>query len=251
MIFKLMAKHRFFCPFGHEEREVMLCDPDELQHLSKVLRLKVGDQVELINGCGGMASGCLKDIARSAACIIINEASFTSKSDPLKVTLACAIPKKAKFETIIEKCTELGVDRIIPLITERTEVDLTHDRIGKKSERYERVALNAAKQSRRLWFPQIDAPMDFNEAIKTLSSTRAKLLIPWLEGKRLPLMEAMADSPDGEVVFLIGPEGDFTKAEVDMAIDLGAIPVTLGINVLKVDTAAIAVAAVKIWRYKK
>ena len=165
-------------------------------------------------------------------------------SPGIRITLACAMPKKAKFETIIEKCTELGVDRIVPLATERTEFVVEGERADKKNERFFRVAMNAAKQCKRLWFPEISAPVTFVQAVKELSQPGAGLFIPWLEGDRMSLSQALAARRDVmELVFFIGPEGDFTPEEVQLALKAGALPVSLGENVLKVDTAAMAVVA--------
>ena len=242
-----MPGHRFFVPFQKTDQKVILNDADEFQHLVKVLRLRKGDEIELINGQGGLASGVIHDIAKTSALIVLREVSWMRASSDPRITLACAIPKKSKFETIIEKCTELGVDRIVPLITERTEFMGEGERVEKKTERFARVALNAAKQCKRLWFPVIDAPMPFARAVEELSSVEAALFIPWLEGERLSLREAMARSLGRtdvkDIVFFIGPEGDFTPEEVKLALQANAVPVSLGENVLKVDTAAMAVVA--------
>ena len=239
-----MSGHRFFTPFQKTDQKAILEDADEFQHLSKVLRLKKSDEVELINGQGGLARGVIEEIKKASAVINLREVVFSPSPSKVKVTLACAIPKRAKFETIIEKCTELGVDRIVPLITERTEFILDGKKAVKKTERFGRVAMNAAKQCKRLWFPEISAPVLFVEEVKEASSRDAGLLIPWLDGERIPLIKALAAKAGAaELVFFIGPEGDFTPDEVRTAIEAGAIPVSLGENILKVDTAAMAVVA--------
>ena len=238
-----MPGHRFFTLFDEKDKEILLKDADEFQHLSKVLRLKEGDAVEIVNGMGCVAQGVILEVSRAFARIGSKDVISTRPSLP-RITLACAVPKKSKFETIIEKTTELGVDRIVPLLTARTEFALEGERCGKKAERYRRVVMNAAKQCKRLWFPDVTAPMTFNAALKDLSASRAKLFIPWLEGERMSLPAAMAQvSGAQEIVFFIGPEGDFTPEEVDKAVAAGAMPVSLGPNVLKVDTAAMAVVA--------
>jgi 16S rRNA (uracil1498-N3)-methyltransferase len=246
-----MPGHRFFCKFDTNTTEAVISDQDELQHLSKVLRLKTGDPVELINGCGGLSEGLIQNISKVSAAITLTKKSFNTDKSPFKVTLACAIPKRSKFETIIEKCTELGVDRIIPLITQRTEIDRHEERLDKKVERFKRVALNAAKQSKRLWFPELTEPMSFHDAITMEQSSEAKIFIPWLEGDRPLLSKALNDAGTAKkIIFFIGPEGDFTNEEIDQAKEIGAIPVSLGPNVLKVDTAAMLVTATKIWLSK-
>ncbi len=238
-----MSNHYFFCPFDQGALEAVICDPDEVQHLSKVLRLKIGDPVALINGQGGYAQGHLSNTTPTTARIILENVSFVADTATFKVTLACAIPKKAKFETIIEKCTELGVHRIIPMITHRTEIDLKEDQAHKKMERFTRVIVNAAKQSGRLWFPKLEPLTHFDQAIKAACRPGVQVLIPWLEGERVLLSEILLNPASNEFIVFIGPEGDFTQNEVDQAVNLGAVPVSLGPNVLKVDTAAIAVVS--------
>lgn len=239
-----MPGHRFFTPFQKTDIKVILEDGDEFRHLSKVLRLKKGDDVELINGQGGLVCGIVEEIRKASAVIVLHKTSFVPQYTGVKITLACAIPKRAKFETIIEKCTELGVDRIVPLITERTEFLLDGERADKKIERFERVAMNAAKQCKRLWFPEINAPVLFITALKGLATPYAGLFISWLEGERISLGKALAQKAGmKEFVFFIGPEGDFTAEEVRLALKAGALPVSLGETVLKVDTAAMAVVA--------
>jgi 16S rRNA (uracil1498-N3)-methyltransferase len=239
-----MPGHRFFTSFQKTDQSVVLKDADEFQHLTKVLRLKKGDEIELINGQGGLAKGCVGDIGKTSAVISLQEVSFMPRPAGVRITLACAIPKRSKFETIIEKCTELGVDRIVPLLTERTEFIADGERADKKLERFSRVAMNAAKQCKRLWFPKIVAPVAFSQAVKDMALSEAALFIPWLEGERMPLSQAFAQKTKAkEFVFFIGPEGDFTPDEVRLALKAGAVPVSLGENVLKVDTASMAVVA--------
>jgi len=170
--------------------------------------------------------------------------SFISQ---ITLTLACAIPKKAKFETIIEKCTELGVDRIIPMITERTEFRLDNDRQDKKQKRYTAVAINAAKQCKRSVLPTVDPVTRFKDLLAKLTPGDAPF-IPCLAGERVNLLKAFElKKGQQQVIFFIGPEGDFTDQELQSAVKAGCIPVTLGPNTLKVDTAAItAIAAAKL-----
>ena len=239
-----MPGHRFFTPFQKTDQKILLKDADEFAHLAKVLRLKKGDEVELINGQGGLAVGIVEEVGKASAVITPWKFFDIPFSPGPRVTLACAIPKRSKFETIIEKCTELGVDRIVPLITERTEFVTDGERVEKKSERFSRVAMNAAKQCKRLWFPEIVAPLAFAQAVKGASGVDTALFIPWLEGDRVPLRQALEQRLRAkEYVFFIGPEGDFTSDEVQLAFKAGALPVSLGQNVLKVDTAAMAVVA--------
>ena len=239
-----MSAGRFFHPFSGNDTRILLDDPDEFAHLTRVLRSKAGDSIELVNGQGGLAQGVLQEVSRIAAWIDIISVMVVPRDHDPRITLACAIPKRAKFETIIEKCTELGVDRIIPMVTARTENDAHGEKADHKLARYQRVALNAAKQCKRLWFPEITLPVSFPQTLAMTAVPGKFLFFPWLEGERLSLDMALAVRREaGDLVFFIGPEGDFTPEEAAEAVGAGAVPVTLGKNVLKVDTAAIAVVS--------
>ncbi len=240
--------HRFISPNADfQKTHLTITDPKEIHHLSNVLRLKKNTQIIVFNGKGEEALSEINAInPKNISLTIISTAKKTLDSRA-QLTLACAIPKKAKFENIIEKCTELGVDRIIPVITDRTEIRLSDERKEKKHARYKSVAVNAAKQCQRNVLPQVDCPMTFTEILKNLTVADAAF-IPCLTGERKNLISAFNLTPEQKnVIFFIGPEGDFTPNELSAAVLAGCIPVTLGPHVLKVDTAAIcAIACAKL-----
>jgi 16S rRNA (uracil1498-N3)-methyltransferase len=208
--------------------------------------LKSGDEVEFVNGQGLLARGLLSVVTNTRVEAKIDHVeTFSPKTGP-RIVLACALPKKAKFEHILEKVTELGVDEIVPLMTERTEVVVGKKKGERKDQRFFRVVLNACKQSRRVWFPEVHPVMSFTDALKTFAGEANALFIPWLSGERSSLKKVFEETcwlDVAKVVFFIGPEGDFTPREVALAIKSGAVPLDLGETVLKVDTAAVAVVA--------
>ena len=237
--------HRTYIPSADfQSSNIQINDPKEFHHLKNVLRLKPGDAVQIFNGCGEEADAVIETIAAKQMNVSIRCVRKTAvDSKSIRLILACAIPKKAKFEFIIEKCTELGVDEIIPLQTARTEVVLTEDRAHKKSERFQTVALNAAKQCQRVTVPLIHPVSLFSQVIEKFDSSAVKF-IPCLTGERKGLDQVLRDvNAVRTIVFFIGPEGDFTPQELKMAIGAGCVPVSLGATTLKVDTAAIAVVA--------
>src|SRR3989338_5294947 len=231
--------HRFYCPQADlSGKTVSITDLSELHHLRTVLRLKKNDLVQIFDGKGQEASGTLCSISPQKAEVRIQSVRAMSHLKPLLI-LACALPKKSKFELIIEKATELGVDEIIPLKTERTEIRLDGTRMANKTARFNTVAVNASKQSKRSPIPIIYPVLNFESALEKLTK-RSTVIIPSLEEKETGLVSALRQlkSPDA-VSFLIGPEGDFTPGEYALASDSGCIPVTLGKTVLKVETAAL------------
>ncbi|MBF0384674.1 MAG: 16S rRNA (uracil(1498)-N(3))-methyltransferase [Candidatus Omnitrophica bacterium] len=232
---------RFYCPsLNASSKTVSIEDPDEIFHLHKVLRLKSGDKIEAFNGEG--ESGEFEIIAvnkKSVDCLLLSIKNYPVKSP--KVILACAVPKKSKFEIIVEKSTELGVDEIIPLISDRTEISFKKDKIYEKLQRFKTIALNASKQSHRNTIPRIKEPLNFPYALSYFKSLKSSILVPSLIEPRKNIIKALNElSSPKAVSILIGPEGDFTENEYALAFKEGGIGVSLGESILKVETAAIS-----------
>ncbi|NLE65095.1 MAG: 16S rRNA (uracil(1498)-N(3))-methyltransferase [Elusimicrobia bacterium] len=234
--------HRAYLPLIDPSALVLkVTDPDEVHHIRDVLRLKPGAELEVVDGKGALVRASVGEADRSSLTLkVLGRTSFTP--GVMEVCLACAVPKRAKFETILEKATELGVDAIIPMITDRTEVRPRAE--GSYAARWERVIVSAGKQSKRLFFPKLYPVMSFPDVLACPASGEGQVLIPWLEGERVPLKKAVDGISGEKVLVLIGPEGDFTPEEAASAIAKGAIPVSLGEAVLRVDTAALAVLSV-------
>src|SRR6185503_2350493 len=160
--------HRIYAPHQNFPNKVLITDRNELHHLKNVLRLKKNDTVQLFNGIDQEAMGVIDDISDINSTVKITEVRSIVPSRPT-IILACAMPKKGKFETIIEKVTELGVDEIIPLETQRSEVKLKGERLVSKMKRFETVAINAAKQCKRTRLPFLHSVTDFRRTIDQLS----------------------------------------------------------------------------------
>lgn len=225
-----------------EESSITLTDPDELHHLTDVLRHKQGDAVRVFNGKGAEAEAELISVSKKNATIRIKKVTFRTPHK-ISLTLACAVPKKSKFETIIEKAVELGVSEIIPLKTERTEAAWKTEHNQKKIKRFNTVILNAVKQSQQLYIPEIRPLTKFKDALKD-NTGHAAMIIPSLAGNPDNILSVLKNiSITEKLIIFIGPEGDFTADEYAQAQAAGCIPVSLGPTVLKVETAALAAAA--------
>lgn len=227
------------------EQAITITDPDDVFHLAKVLRIATGAPLVVSDGKGGSYLTQVSRISKKEIVLKIQEKAIKLKKDSrkLKITLASAIPKYTDFEDIIDKTTQLGVDEIIPMFTERTQVK--QDAFEKKKERFRRIMVVAAKQSGALFLPDLKEALPFSDLIRTVPQYDLCVL-PNLARNSLSLKEALLplahkSEREKSILVLIGPEGDFTQQEIDIALQAGCRGVTLGHSVLRVDTAAIAV----------
>lgn len=229
---------RFFCNQNDLSGLLNISDKKEMHHIRNVCRLKIGEKIELINGKGVLYRGSIQEIKKSAIIVKIENKQEFSSDIACKIILGCAIPKKAKMEDIIVKTTELGVDTIIPLKTERTIINFKGTKEVQAIKRWQDIALQACKQSQRVFLPTIEKIKTLKEAIAFVDCDIK--LIPNLEGKRENIAQVLQKKSYHSVFILIGPEGDFSESEVSLAKENGFIPVSLGKLTLKVDTAAIS-----------
>lgn len=231
--------HRFFID-KVSGGKALISDKEQIHHLKDVLRLKVNDEVGLSDTAGNDYSGIITSIGR-------NQAEFkatlkqTRRKKSLKLTIACAIPKNTRFDDVVDFLTQLGVERIIPMMTERVVVKLDEKRAEERHRRWLKITRAAAKQSQRRRIPVIEHLTSINDIINQSDGCDLKL-IPHLSGERKPIRDIIKEHEPRNVIVLIGPEGDFTPGEVELALNAGFLPVSLGDTVLRVATAAIAVA---------
>jgi len=212
----------------------------EAHHCLDVMRKKVGDRVTLFNGLGAAAEAEIVSIRRERVefrCLNLIE------SAPLccRITLAQAIPKGKNMELVIEKASELGADSIVPLLTSRTVVQLEAREAERKREKWQRIALEAAKQCGRNWVPAVQLPQT-PKAFFEAGPAFDLRLIGSLEADARPLKTVLAEHgprPISSALILIGPEGDFTPAELSQARAHGCRPITFGPLILRTETAAI------------
>lgn len=243
-----MTRRRFFAPpsaFNSELDSVALAS-DEARHLREVLRLKHGDEVYVFDGAGREFHCRIEESRRDSAQLnVLSEVEPDCPESPLDLTLGLALLKGEKFDLVVQKATELGVARVIPVITRHSDIRLRDDSDAvKRVARWQRIALEATKQSRRAVVPEVHNPMAFGSLIKTPAEPEMpRLIFSEREGKSL--IEAVTDVPVGVVrmTALVGSEGGWADAELAAARDAGWILVTLGGRILRAETAAITVVA--------
>ncbi len=245
-----LTMYRFYCPGADFTKpSVSITDSHEIHHIKDVLRLKNGSLIQIFNARSQQADAVIEQINGTSIQVRIEKVKDNEEGEG-KIILACAPPKKGKFEFIIEKCTELGVDSIIPLKTKRTEVVFKGDKMQAKLSRFETVAVNAAKQSQRVKVPHIYPMMLLPQVLQNLDPNGLHLF-PSLHHHSKHICDVLlkADKQKPVTIF-IGPEGDFTPDEVGLAVQYGCVPVSLGDTVLKVETAAIATVALVKFLYR-
>lgn len=211
-----------------------------MHHLKDVLRLKIRDRVMVFDGKGNEYECSIEKILPENAAFKIHKIHKRASSK-IKVTIACAIPKGQTMDSIIDKLTQLGVERIIPLETERVIIKLDRQKKAHRHQRWMKIGLNASLQSQRNALPMIEPVKNLEELLSQADNYDLKL-IPTLSGRRRALRDVLAKTKAKNILVLIGPEGDFTSEEVALAQMRGFIPVSLGDLVLRVETAAVAVA---------
>lgn len=221
---------------------IVITDKDKAHHIKRVLCLRLKEEVVLFDKQGIEYHCVIQGLDKEVTLRVIKR-KLPDKGNPgIKLTLACAIPKKGKFDDIIDKLTQLGVDRIIPLISKRVLVKLDRKKQEERLNRWKRIAESASQQSQRNNIPLVGPIKKFDELLAISQDFDLKL-IPTLGGARKPLQEVLAQN-SSNILVLIGPEGDFSEEEVIAAKGSGFIPVSLGELVLRVDTAAISAAAI-------
>ncbi|GAB4377440.1 MAG: 16S rRNA (uracil(1498)-N(3))-methyltransferase [Salibacteraceae bacterium] len=226
-----MKDHRIYAADANPGESIQV-EADELQHLA-VKRIKAGETVQVVNGKGEMFRAVVEQWAKNSASVRIEKLLKREENCP-SLTIGVAPTKnQSRFEWMVEKSTEMGVREIFPIATKRSE------RTGLRQDRLHRIAVNAMKQSRRLWLPVIHPVTPIEEVIKLPYASK------WIahcdpEFEKSPLKKTASHS---EVLVLIGPEGDFTEEEIQMAEKMKFKGLDLGTHRLRTETAAIAVCA--------
>jgi 16S rRNA (uracil1498-N3)-methyltransferase len=208
------------------------------QHLSRVLRARVGQEFAVV--CGSQVRlGKITSVAEQRVEFVLGEV-LPREAGAVTVTLLLAVFKFDRFEWAIEKATELGVAQIIPVIAKRTDTHLA-DAAAKRVERWRRIAKETAQQSRRTSAPEIADPVRLRSGIEAVSKLGARVVLSEVERERT-LVDAIA--AENECVLAIGPEGGWTPEELDLFNDYGWSSCSLGANILRAETAAVAALAI-------
>lgn len=242
-----MSRHRFFIPPDRWNAEDLRLEGEEAHHCTQVVRCRPGDRVTVFDGSGTEAN---VEIVTTTDQLVTLRPLGMSRSVPLRsqLILGQAVPKGKNMDLIAQKAAELGASALMPLLSDRTVVRLDADEAGKRRDKWQRNALEACKQCGRNLVPDIAVPQTVTKALGALGrpGPGELRLIAAISPETLPLRELLAehrenhggDSPQ-KVHIWIGPEGDFTPAELSQALTAGFRPLSLGPIVLRSETAAL------------
>ncbi len=226
---------RFFCP--EINKNTVLTD-SQFHHLTKVLRLQNGAAVELFDGKGTLAKALINKIEKHQAGVILLDTQTFPQPEKRRIIIVPSIAKGERFDLLVAKCTELGVDAIIPTLYDRTVKQTT------QPKRLDMIAIESSKQCHRLFLPTIGEVLKLSQAVEKMKSDypNAKFIFGSLSKGSISIMDFNAGEND--CVAFIGPEGGLTDDEEKMLKSIDAQPVSLTDTVLRIETAAIAAAAI-------
>ncbi|HKZ18169.1 MAG TPA: 16S rRNA (uracil(1498)-N(3))-methyltransferase [Geobacteraceae bacterium] len=214
------------------------------RHMAKSLRLKIGTAVMLADGEGHQCTGVIREIGKESLIVFIEQTVLKpgGETGP-EITLYQGLPKGNKMEFILQKSTELGVSEIVPFVAGRSIPRLPKERESERLVRWQKIALEAARQSDRIIFPRVSPLKEFSGVLD--SSIHSVKLLLWEKEQSTRLKPILSDlSPPESVAVMVGPEGGLTDEEAKAAMEAGFIPVTLGHRILRTETAAIAILAI-------
>ena len=234
--------HRFYLPPAECSTGSLMLTGREAHHATRVLRLRRGDEVVVLDGAG-LEINCIVQTTDRDQVQLKAVKEILVPAPKHQITLLQALPKGKIIESIVQKAVELGAHRIVPLLAERVTTRLDGDNAAHKAEKLQHVAIEAIKQCGSAWLPRIEIPMTPKEFLARGEKFDLPLIASLQPGAR-PARECFQNfqtkhgrKPESVCIW-IGPEGDFTAEEVRVVQAAGALPVTLGRLVLRVETAA-------------
>lgn len=244
--------HRFFVEPSQIEERVIHITGGDVNHIKNVLRMKEKEGLLISDGAQKEYTCYIEAMSQEeilAHIIYIEERDLEL---PCKIYLFQGLPKNDKMELIVQKAVELGVWEVIPVATSRTVVKMDEKKAAKKVTRWQQIAESAAKQSKRMRIPQVHGALSFQEALSYAAACQVKL-IPYELAKGMSETRKIIGSirKGEQVAVFIGPEGGFSEAEIDAAMQAGMKPVTLGKRILRTETAGMALLSILMYHLEE
>jgi 16S rRNA (uracil1498-N3)-methyltransferase len=245
-----MNRRRFYIPPDSIRDGIAFLPSDQAHHLRDVLRIRSGEEVEVFDGSGNGYAGAVA--FQGSEVRVCRLQKLSSRESAISLILAVALIKSAKFELVLQKATELGVDEILPLNTLQSDIRIPEAKIPARIDRWNRIVLEASKQCRRFSSPRIHTPCDFGDFLKSAEFSGFPRYL-FYEKSRSP-WRPDPEMCAGKLVLCIGPEGGWEDREVELAGEAGCQVVSLGPWTLRAETASIAAVSIlqhQIWLIQK
>ena len=222
----------FYISGYHGSQKQIVLDEDTSRHVVQVLRMKKGERLNLTDGKGNLIACEISEEHKKRCMVEVKGTSYKAQGTG-RVTIAISLLKNSnRFEWFLEKATEIGLHEIIPLICERTEKEKF------RFDRMQGICISAMLQSQQVWLPVLSEPIDFKKVVEQ-SAVRQKFIAHCMEGTKSQLTNQLINQ---STLILIGPEGDFTKEEIEQALQNNFTPVSLGKTRLRTETAGVVAA---------
>ena len=234
---------RFYVPNPRIEQGLLKVEGNEVRHIRRVLRLKVGDRLVLFDASAKEYEGIIVEESPSSVVIKVKDIFSPPKESPLEITLAQSLLKGEKMEYLIQKATELGTKKIVPFFSSRSVPLLDKSKKLRRYHRWEKIAIEACKQCGRITVPKVEPLQNYSEMLGMAPSEALRLIL-W-EKKGQGLKEVLKESGGRtKIFFVVGPEGGMSDEEVGEAEKAGFIPITLGKRILRSETASLCLLSV-------
>lgn len=241
--------HRFFLPPASFQNDEIVFSAETARQVFRVLRLHSGERVVVLDGSGMEYEVNLMNVGASGVTGRIVERRMNRMEPGTHLTLYLCLTQREKFEWMLQKCTEVGASRFVPVVSARSLVQEGRD-AEKKHLRWQRIVQEAAEQSGRGLLPTVAEPLKYSSALQDAHASHQVSLFMWEGEKQVMLrdvLQTQALSNPARIAILIGPEGGFTLEEVEMARAAGLLPVSLGKRILRMETAALVAASLVLY----
>ena len=234
----------FFVDASQVSEETIWIEGSDVNHMKNVLRMRIGEEVTVSDGQGKEYLCQIRDFEEEQVQLKIVETKASDAELPSKIYLFQGLPKQEKMELIVQKCVELGIYAVVPVSMKRCVVKLDAKKGAKKVERWNTIAASAAKQSGRGIVPEVTSVKTYKEALE-MAKDLDVVLVPYECAEGMDHTKGLIQSikPGQSVGIFIGPEGGFSDGEVEIAMNSGVRPVTLGKRILRTETAGMFVMA--------
>jgi 16S rRNA (uracil1498-N3)-methyltransferase len=219
---------------------------EDVKHISKVLRYKVGQEIEVCDNENNEYICEIDDIEKNVITLSIIEKVEVNRESPLKIRVYQGLPKGSKMEIILQKLTEVGVYEIIPVITKRSVSKIDDKKEDKKLDRWERIIYEASKQSKRGIIPKLSNVLTFDKAIKHMKNNDMNI-VPYERENTKSIKQGIRGLKINSIGVFVGPEGGFEEEEIQNIESNGGVSVTLGPRILRTETASLVASSIVLY----